>query len=237
MVNGSDDGLEVVKVEGLKPGGFWKGYALSGALALVSGILFRLAGTLELPFLTMFGFWALVAAGLNVARVTAIQQAATGLACSLSALVALGPDFEVIGPVRDRDIGSRFFGFGPFGPIVVASPARLAVLVPNVTPDYGRGPLVRRRLAAGAERAERLATALRRGLGRLGYDVDVRAVLLLLRRRSAAQDRTAGPGVDLIDPEDIGRFFRGWLDPEKHDAGTRRQLARRSAEMLRERES
>lgn len=231
MVNGSDDRvegltIEGLTVEGLKPGGFWKGYAPSGALALISGVLFRLAGTLELPFLTMFGFWALVAAGLNVARVTAIQQVAAGLARSLSALAALGPDFEVAGPVRRG-----------LEPIMVASPARLAVLVPDVTPDYGRGPLIRRRLAAGAGRALRTAASLQTGLRNLGYDVEVRPVLLLLRRRSTAQARTAGQGVDLIDPEDIGRFFRGWLDPEKHDAGTRRQLAKRSAEMLRERES
>lgn len=205
----------------------WRGYVLSGVLALASGVLFRLAGGLDLPLLTMLGFWALVAAGFNAARVMALEQAAAAFARSLAALAVLGPRFEVAGPGPSGTVG---FGREP---IVVAAPARLFVLVPDLTPDYGRGPLARRRLSIGADRAERLAMALRSGLGRYGYEVDVRPVLLLLRRRLRSQAPGPRAGrVDVINPEDIERYFRDWLAPEKLDPEVRRELARLSVKLL-----
>lgn len=196
----------------------WRTWLLCGVLALLAGTLIRDARVLGIPALRMFGFWCLVAIGLIMARGVAREQAADGWRRLRAALEELGPGFHAV------DVGP--------GLLAVVAPAALLVLVADEMPQYGRGPLARRRQRRAEERARRAAAraaAVVKGMRGEAGEVPVLPVLVLLRRRAGGAGPGAVPGpegrVVAVNPEGVGELARRFTRPALLDEGERQALA------------
>lgn len=167
-----------------------------GVLALLSGALFRLAGSTGIPVLEMLGFWSLVGVGVTAARAAGRQQVAAGRQEVEACLSRLLEPEEQLVPLPA-------LGGGPEEPLAVVFRGGVALLVPDPMANYGRGRRALRRLAAGQEKA----AALARRVGEVvpGGARMVYPCVVLLRRR-APGGMEAGP-VPVVNAEGLAAFL------------------------------
>jgi len=189
----------------------WSALAASMVLALLAGSLLRLSQELSVPALRMFGFWSLVAIGVILARAAARQQVAEARRALEEALRGLGPGFLAAES-------------GP-GLLALVAPAGVLALAVEDMPQYGRGPLARRRQMRALERARRAAARAAAVLAREAEvpQVPVVPVLVQLRRRAAGDQ--GSDGVIVVNPEGIAVLAGRFAAPALLDEEARRRLA------------
>ncbi len=190
----------------------WSALIGSMVLALLAGSLFRLSQELGVPALRMFGFWSLVAIGVILARAAARQQVAEARGRLEETLRGLGPGFLAAEA-------------GP-GLLALVAPAGVLALAVEDMPQYGRGPLARRRQERALERARGAAARAAAILARAAAEapqVPVVPVLVQLRRRAPGDQ---GPeGVVVVNPEGIPVLAGRFASPALLDEEARRRLA------------
>lgn len=193
-------------------------WVVCGVLAFLAGTLFNLSHRLGITALRMPGVWSLVAIGLIVAREAGRAQAAEARRRLREILEGLGPDHLVV------EAGPALWA--------VVAPGGVLALTLDAMAQYGRGPLVRRRLERAVREAKRAGAAVRAALAGLvaGEPPRVVPALVLLRRRAPAADAGdgaagAGEGAPaVVNPEGVPPLARALSDGPL-DAAMRERLA------------
>lgn len=189
-------------------------WIVCGVLAFLAGTLFNLSHRLGVAALRMPGVWSLVAIGLIVAREAGRAQAGEARKELRDLLAGLGEEYLTV------EAGPALW--------TVVAPGGVLALTLDAMAQYGRGPLVRRRLERAIREALRAGAAVRAALAGVvaGEPPRVVPALVLLRRRAPAAD--AGGGADgaaaVVNPEGVPPLART-LSAGPLDAAARERLA------------